>query len=67
MEKIFTYFHPCSHGQNFYFISYIIPTRAVWDLLPEPEGEGNYINPMLPKGVWYNYLKAYYGNTSALL
>ena len=21
--------------------SYTIPTRAVWDLLPEPEGEGN--------------------------
>ena len=21
--------------------SYTMPTRAVWDLLPEPEGEGN--------------------------
>ena len=31
-------------------------------LLPEPEGEA--INPIRPKGVWY---KAYYSNASALL
>ena len=35
--------------------SYTIATRAIWDLMPEP------------KGVWYNYFKAYYGNASALL
>ena len=45
--------------------SYTIPTRAVWDLLPEPEGEGN--KSHAARGVWYNYFKAYYGNATALL
>ena len=45
--------------------SYTIPTRAVWDLLTEPEGESSKSHML--KEVWYNYFKAYYSNASALL
>ena len=42
-----------------------MPSRAVWDLLPELEGEGN--KSHAAQGAWYNYFEAYYGNASALL
>ena len=49
--------------QLFICNSYTIPTRAVRDLLPEPEDKGNKSD----EGVWYSYFKAYYGNVSALI
>ena len=68
---------PVSPSSNFHLKdlstlrnSYTMPTKAVWDLLPEPEGEGNRakaINPIRHEGAWYNYFKAYYGNACALL
>ena len=41
--------------QDLTYNSYIIPMRAVWDVLPESEGEGN------------KFYAAHHGNASALL
>lgn len=55
--------------QNILFISnrYSMPMKAVWRLLPEPEGKGNK-SCMRPEDTRYTTIfKAYYGYASAIL